>query len=464
MSDHHNEHDDAEALDHFLAGLTGDTPRTPEQQLAAALRDAAQQEQAPADFKARTEQALRSVIAARHGDKIISLPYGPDQATTKRRWWQRVPLPSPTLSVAAVAVVALLSVLIWLIPAGDDQPTATPIRQNMVNPLPVAVGGYINGFDHGERLALDTAGMTWIAYRIIYGGAASMDALLIEIDPMLKATHAQARSLMVSVNVEAGWNDGTLPDFIAALAQRGVDAIEVIPAANLQQPNSSPFIKPSEYVRLLTDVHTTVREVSSQTILISGAPAPTGADANFADMLNDNTYYSLLAAAGIEQVVDCIGVHYKEGMVPPYAFSGDARDDYHARYLPTTLLTARQYFAEIPLCLTEVGYFAGAELTYVPSGYNWGQTITAAQQASWSADIIEVVDQLGRDHDVEVRLTVFTQLSPRLSDANAAERVKAGYALIDVTGACAACDAISKLRNDRTLMPIDERNSTPIDE
>lgn len=453
MSDHNNERQEAEALEQFLQGFGDGKTQSPEQELAAAIREAAHAEHAPDAFKARTESALRSVIAARHGDKIIALPYGADTLST-RRWWRRLPGLSPTLTAAAVALVVLIGVVFWLLPAADDAPTATPVRARMVNPLPAEVGAFVTGFDHAERAALDTAGITWVAYRVTYAGAASTEAIFAELEPIIDATHGQARSLMVTVEGQPGWDDGHLPAFVADLAQRGVDAVEVLPEANIQRGNGSPFIAPADYVQLMTQVHTAVRAVSDDTVLITGAPALTGAEATFDNVHNTDTYYEGLLATGIEAVADCIGVSYLEGMVPPYAFSGDARDDYHARYLPTTLLTARQYVRETPLCLTAVGYYTGSEADALLSAYAWAQTITPAEQAVWSADIVEVVAQLERNHDVDVRLTVFTRLSPVVVDEPTVQsQVDAGYALLDASGACAACEAISLLRDDLTLAP-----------
>ena len=65
-----------------------------------------------------------------------------------------------------------------------------------------------------------------------------------------------------------------------------------------------------------------------------------------------------MAAAGAASYMDCVGIHYNEGILPPTATSGDPRGNsgHYTRYFPTMVNLYASVFPNKPLCFTEIGY------------------------------------------------------------------------------------------------------------
>src|SRR5690606_34320074 len=113
------------------------------------------------------------------------------------------------------------------------------------------------------------------------------------------------------------------------------------------------------YTTLLAKGYNAIKAANPNTIVVSGAPAPTGffgsAGCN-AQGCNDDVFYQQMAAAGAANYMDCVGVHYNEGIVSPTQSSGDPRDNYGTRYYGTNLNRALAPFPGKQACITEIGY------------------------------------------------------------------------------------------------------------
>src|SRR5690606_20484336 len=116
----------------------------------------------------------------------------------------------------------------------------------------------------------------------------------------------------------------------------GVDAIEVWNEPNIVREWPANSINGAIYTRMLAEAFNAIKTARSSTIVISGAPSPTGyfgaagcavnspTDAG----CNDDTFMAQMAQAGAANYLDCVGLHYNEGIVAPSATSGDPRGNY----------------------------------------------------------------------------------------------------------------------------------------
>jgi len=123
--------------------------------------------------------------------------------------------------------------------------------------------------------------------------------------------------------------------------------------------------------------------------VITGAPAPTGAEGAFglSRVWNDDRYYLGMANAGAADFTDCIGVHYNEGIIPPQQQGGDPRQpDYPTRYLPLMMQRAAFPFRSNPkpICFTELGYLSPEGFDSLPSGFAWAANTSVAEQSEWA--------------------------------------------------------------------------------
>ena len=73
------------------------------------------------------------------------------------------------------------------------------------------------------------------------------------------------------------------------------------------------------YTRMLQKAYAAIKGANPSVMVISGAPAPTGAEGAFgtAAVWNDDRYVQGMAAAGAANYMDCIGIHYNEGIISP---------------------------------------------------------------------------------------------------------------------------------------------------
>jgi hypothetical protein len=149
---------------------------------------------------------------------------------------------------------------------------------------------------------------------------------------------------------------------------------------------------------------------------------------------NDDVYYQGMADAGAGQYLDCVGVHYNEGIVSPTQSSGDPRPYYPTRYFMPMLERAVGPFSGKPACFTELGYLSPEGYGPLPGNFAWAQNTTVAQQAQWLADAAVLAAQSGKVRLMiifNVDITTWTATDPQ-----------AGYAMIRPGGSCPACDKL----------------------
>jgi hypothetical protein len=88
--------------------------------------------------------------------------------------------------------------------------------------------------------------------------------------------------------------------------------------------------------------------------------------------------------------MDCVGIHYNEGILPPTARSGDPRGNssHYTRYYGTMVDLYTSIFPTKPLCFTELGYLTPEGLGTLPAGFEWAANVTIQNQAEWLAQAV----------------------------------------------------------------------------
>ncbi len=225
--------------------------------------------------------------------------------------------------------------------------------------------------------------------------------------------------------------------FVGNLARAGADAIQVWNEMNIDREWPQGQINPASYVQLLQKAHAAIKSANPNTLVITGAPAPTGAEGAFglARVWNDDRYYNGMAAAGAARFADCIGVHYNEGVVSPTATSGDPRgDNYPTRYFLTMLQRALAAFPGKQACFSELGYLSPEGYGPLPANFSWAAGTSAQRQAQFLGEAIRAARNSGRVRLVIVFNVDFTTYG---------DDPQAGYAMIRPGNICLACATIA---------------------
>ena len=460
-----NDHHDADSLNDFMDRYRrGERPplNSADALFAAQLLDLTAQIQPDAHFA--------DVLAARLAatDTASSMPYAPiSKPSANGHVSQRPALsrrqPAVLTWAAVLALVILLGGLmlyaaqpdaIRLQPAIVQAATATPtlIPVGGVSPLPLLTGGFAQAnpatFDR-----MWEAGLRWTGLSLEYR-AAIADTILEQARAYIDTARVHGLGVLVSLTgtadeiTTAQADDyAALADFAGQLAALGPMAIEVWPEANLDRTWPAGKIGGGSYTELLRPTYEAIKAANPDIWVISGAPAPTGAEATFpGQVVNDDNFYAGMARAGAADYADCIGVHYTQGVVSPMATNGDPRqpiDDYAVRYLVPMLQRAATPFREtrLPLCVTELGYLSPDGLSEpLDSAFAWANDTSVEEQAQWLADSISTMATLS---SVRVALVMIWRMDALPYDYG---MFSLGYAIIRPDGDCPACDEIGKLQ------------------
>lgn len=310
-------------------------------------------------------------------------------------------------------------------------PTVTPSVTPTITPVPdFDLGGQIRSNDHlGE---MRQAGMNWVKKQVRFGPNDS--ALNMAED--INTWHTQGFKVLLSVvGYREDLSKGTgyydqFAEFCGGLAELGVEAIEVWNEMNIEREWPSGKISPTTYVDLLARASAQIRSRGVGTIVISGAPAPTGVD-DGVNVWSDKRYVEGMAAAGADRYIDCVGIHYNEGIIAPKDTSGDPRSDHYTRYFWGMVDTYWNAFGgRKSLCFTELGYLSPEGYGQLPSSFAWAQDTSVVEQAQWLAEAVSLSASSGKVKLVIVWNVDFEQFG---------DDPQAGYAIIRKDGSCPAC-------------------------
>jgi hypothetical protein len=299
------------------------------------------------------------------------------------------------------------------------------------------VGAHVNGPDRLDLMA-DT-GFKWIKYQVVVdGGAPDLGGLLAQykgagLKVLIGAVGNRARADDVNYHKE-------FAGILANIAAQGADAIEVWNEPNLDREyggSNNGKVNPENYANMLREAYGAIRAANPKTLIISGAPAPTGYFGGNCTQAgcNDDQFLQRLAATGAAAWMDCQGAHYNGSPNPPDLRSGGPTGDHYSWYLWGTFdMTYNALGGKVPVCFTEMGYVTKDGIAgSLPGGFSWGNNITLANQAEWSARLVTLLKQSNR-----ARLAIFWNWNFRQFN----DDPQAGYSLLRPDGSCPSCASI----------------------
>ena len=303
------------------------------------------------------------------------------------------------------------------------------------------LGGHVLGLNQNTFSLMNRAGMTWIKKQTTHSIGANATENAGDITA---AKNAGFRILMgVNGNKDqlAADFDGYVADYsqyVAGLASLGADAIEIWNEPNISREWPAGQVNGANYTRLLAQASNAIRNASGSTLIISGAPAPTGffGAAGCADNgCNDDVFMQQMASAGAGQYIDCVGLHYNEGIVSPTQQGGDPRGEYPTYYFQSMLQRGYGPFGGIPVCFTELGYLSPEGFDQpLPGSFAWASDTSVAEHAAWLGEAASIAAQSGN-----VRLLIVWNVDFPFYTAG---DPMGGYAMFRPNETCPACDTL----------------------
>ncbi len=302
------------------------------------------------------------------------------------------------------------------------------------------LGGHVDGLGANTVSAMQQAGMTWVKKQVP-GGTSLSAALALISDAKGKGFKILLGVIGDKARMEAIGIDAYAPEYatyVAELAKAGADAIEVWNEPNIDREWPKSLISGGNYTKLLAVASVAIRNANRNTLIVSGAPAPTGffGSGGCGDGgCNDDTFMQQMAQAGAAQYFDCVGLHYNEGVLPPSAASGDPRGSYPTYFFGSMTSRGQQPFPGKPICYTELGYLSAEGMgSTIPAGFNWtpNDPVTVQEQAAWLAEAATLGASRG------VRLMIIWNVNFTRWDSDP----MGGYAIVRPGGACPACAAL----------------------
>ena len=309
---------------------------------------------------------------------------------------------------------------------------------------PAVGGGFALG---GQALSfawphhMHAARMTWVKRQVRYhqGDNAA------NVRGVIDQAHGAGFRVLLSIVGEPGQMapnpTGYTQEFVSFLggvASLGPDAIEVWNEQNIDREWPNGQISPQSYTAMLSSAWNAIKSANGNVMVISGAPAPTGffGGGCTGSGCDDLAFIRGMAAAGAANYMDCVGVHYNEGILSPDARSGDPRGNsgHYTRYYPTMFETYAATFPGKPLCFTELGYLSPEGYGALPSSFAWAGNVTVANQAAWLGRAVTLARNSGR-----VRLFIVWNVDATRFDSDP----QAGYAIVRPGGNCPACGPLA---------------------
>ncbi len=298
------------------------------------------------------------------------------------------------------------------------------------------LGGQTHTLAHPDLMRL--AGMTWVKFQQKWNEGDDPNAVAGRIQD----GHAKGFKVLLSVPGPAyptTINYSAYISYLTGLAALGPDAIEVWNEMNLNREWPTGQINGASYVaNMLAPAYQAIKAVNPNIMVISGAPSPTGYWGGCApEGCDDWAYLAQMRDAGAANYLDCVGIHYNEGIIPPSQTSGDPRSEHYTRYFFGML---NLYYGTLgkPLCFTELGYLSPEGYGALPSNFSWGANTSVAEQAAWLAEAAVLASQSGK-----VRLMIIFNVDFTVWEPNDPQ---AGYAMLRPNGTCPACDALAGAR------------------
>ncbi|GAB1422339.1 hypothetical protein MASR2M15_25680 [Anaerolineales bacterium] len=354
-----------------------------------------------------------------------------------------VPTATPTLVPTATSTpVPIVATAAPAVAAGGGQGANVP-GAGSISVGNFEYGGHVTSTSSGRAVgAMRTAGMNWMKEQVRYYPG---DGPGVAAD-VINAAHNNGFKVLIGTvgnpNDLGARGEGYIKDYVAwlaGIAALGADAIEVWNEPNLSREWPEGQISGSAYTSMLAQAYGAIKAANGSTMVISAALAPTGAEAAFPGrVINDDNFLRDMVNAGALNYMDCVGVHYNEGIISPQQTSGDPRDSYYTRYFPSMISTYWNITGgQRPLCFTELGYLSPEGFGSLPDFFAWAQNVTVSQQAAWLAQAAALASQSGK-----VRMMIVWNIDFQQYGSDP----QGGYAIIRPDGSCPACNAMAGAR------------------
>lgn len=346
---------------------------------------------------------------------------------------------SPSLNVSSLAIGKVSAA-----PSGGDGDggnTPAPAPPPVVNLPPANTGSFeLGGQTHtlANPQLMQYAGMNWVKFQHKWSAGDNPADLAGRINN----AHGNGMKVLLAIPGadHSSINFKAYADFVGGVAALGPDAIEIWNEMNIDREWPHGQIDPAAYTtQMLAPAYNAIKAANPNVMVISGAPAPTGYFGSCGGGgCDDGLYMAGMAAAGAASYMDCIGIHYNEGIVSPNQTTGDPRSEHYTRYFWGMVNTYYNAFGgSRPLCFTELGYLSDEGYPALPSNFAWAANTTVAQHATWLAEATSLSANSGKVRMLivfNVDFTHYTQDDPQ-----------AGYGMIRKDGSCPACETLHQV-------------------
>ena len=322
--------------------------------------------------------------------------------------------------------------------------TRVPVRETAVAPqpppAPVASGSPASGFALGGQThtfanpdVMRAASMTWVKFQ--HKWIPGQDPSVVA--GRINAAHAEGFRVLFSIPGQSHPSSidyTSYVNFVKGVALLGADAIEIWNEMNLNREWPSGQVNPSLYVNnMLAPAYNAIKSVNPNTLVISGALAPTGVRVGN-DIWPDDQYLAGMRNAGAARYMDCLGVHHNAGATSPLVQSGHPAGSHYSWYLIGTHNVYAGTFPNTPLCYTELGYLTGQGYPPISPSFAWAADNTLAEHALWLGQAVRWLRGTGR-----VRMTIIYNVD----FIHYSEDPQAGYAILRPDGSCPACETLA---------------------
>jgi len=331
------------------------------------------------------------------------------------------------------------------------QPTPVP---GGPTPAPVTggfeLGGHVFSFSYPAQMR--GAGMTWAKSQIRWNGSASAASIA---QGAIDAARSNGFKILLGVLGDPNQLAANpaqyyqnFANFLGDLARLNPDGIEVWNEPNINREWPAGRISGTNYAQMLSAAYSAIKRANPNVLVISGTcwssaahPPRLASSVVAAPTMVAMTIFSSarwrrpvpMAQAGAANSMDCVGIHYNEGIVSPSRTSGDPRGNpnHYTRYYQTMVNLYASTFPNKPLCFTELGFLSGEGFsTPLPPGFDWASRVTVQDQAVWLAEAASLAKNSGR-----VRLMIVWNVDSTDYGADP----QAGFAIIRPNNTCNAC-------------------------
>ncbi len=306
------------------------------------------------------------------------------------------------------------------------------------------LGGQTHTLAHPSEMRY--AGMSWVKFQVKWSPGMSGS----DVAGRIQQAHANQLKVLLSIPGSTEYprsiNFAGYVEFLRQVAELGPDGIEIWNEQNIDREWPAGQVDPTAYVqKMLAPAYNTIKGVDPNILVISGAPSPTGYFGGCSPAgCDDAPYVAAMLDAGAANYVDCVGIHYNEGILPPSQTSGDPRGNssHYTRYFWGMVNAYYDAFGgQRQLCFTELGYVSPEGYGTLPDNFAWAADTSVAEQAAWLAEAASLSASSGKVRMLIVFNVDFTLWSD--------QDPQAGYAILRPGGNCPACDSLHNVMGSR---------------